>query len=118
MLVNTLGPIKELIEKDIEKTNVDIELFQRENIKKILTDILLVWIGKNSDAEYVHGMIEIASLIFLVLHEESLSNTSSSNEEILSSYSIMIIIEMRNLYASLMILHFLKQIHIQFFLGL
>ena len=79
-------PIIDQIEKDIERTNAEHEFFQKEDTKDILKDVLLVWAENNLDTEYVQGMNEIAALILLVLYQESLPNSTTSNEKIISSY--------------------------------
>jgi len=83
-----LSAIKDQIIKDVDRTNQEFEFFQKDEIKNELTDVLILWAGKNSETQYKQGMNEIAALILLVFNEESLQNPypDASDTELLNSY--------------------------------
>lgn len=49
-----------------------MDFFKQEKNRKMLTDILIVWAGKNADTQYRQGMHEIAALLLFVISTESL----------------------------------------------
>lgn len=83
-----LGAIKDQIANDVERTNAEIEFFKQEKVKADLTDVLIVWAGKNSDTQYRQGMNEIAALILLVITNDSLPNPyqNATDSDLLESY--------------------------------
>ncbi len=58
----------------MERTNQDMPLFRRDDIKSLLTEILIVWAGKNPDTQYKQGMNELAALVLLALSQEQQTN--------------------------------------------
>ncbi len=48
--------------------------FQAEENKSALTDVLILWAGKNPETQYRQGMNELAALVLLVFSQESLRN--------------------------------------------
>eukprot|EP00831_Metopus_contortus_P079987 TRINITY_DN8072_c0_g2_i3.p1 TRINITY_DN8072_c0_g2~~TRINITY_DN8072_c0_g2_i3.p1 ORF type:complete len:467 (+),score=100.00 TRINITY_DN8072_c0_g2_i3:90-1403(+) len=82
-----LGAIKDQIQKDVDRTNQEIPFFQKEESKALLTDILILWAGKNNDTQYKQGMNEICALIYQVFYEEMLENRypDATDKELLES---------------------------------
>ena len=83
--------IKDQIHKDVERTNPEMEFFQKEENKADLTNILILWAGKNSDTQYKQGMNEIAALVLLVFANESIINPypRATDKELLESYGLL-----------------------------
>jgi hypothetical protein len=64
-----------------------MKFFKQEINRTMLTDVLIVWAGKNSDTQYRQGMNEIAALLLLVISNESLPRlySNATDEELLQS---------------------------------
>jgi len=76
-----------------------MKFFKQEKNRNILTDVLIVWAGKNNDTQYRQGMNEIAALLLLVISNESLPRLypNTTDEELLKSYLFLIPIVMKSL---------------------
>ena len=64
------GPIedtdlKNLINKDLDRTHQEIDLFLQNKIKNILANVLYIWSKENSTVSYRQGMNELLAIIFI-----------------------------------------------------
>ena len=64
------GPIedtdlKSLINKDLDRTHQEIDLFLQNKIKNILANVLYIWSKENSTVSYRQGMNELLAIIFI-----------------------------------------------------
>lgn len=48
--------------------------FQNAEIKSTLTELLILWSGKNGDTQYHQGMNEIAALVIMIFSQEKVAN--------------------------------------------
>ena len=67
------GPIedtdlKNLINKDLDRTHQEIDLFLQNKIKNILANVLYIWSKENSTVSYRQGMNELLAIIFIVFY--------------------------------------------------
>ena len=64
-----------------------MEYFTKEETKKELTEVLILWAGKNSETQYKQGMNEIAALVLLAFAEEQITNPypKATDQELLES---------------------------------
>ena len=60
--------IKELINKDLDRTYQEIDLFLQNKIKNILANILYIWAKENQEISYRQGMHELLAIIFIVFY--------------------------------------------------
>ena len=83
-----LGNIKDQIKKDVERTYQEQEFFKKEEVKGTLTELLVLWAGKNPETQYKQGMNEIAALILQTFTEAQVSNpyAEASVDDIAESY--------------------------------
>ena len=67
------GPIedtdlKNLINKDLDRTHQEIDLFLQNKIKNILANVLYIWSKENSTVSYRQGMNELLAVIFIAFY--------------------------------------------------
>ena len=60
--------LKNLINKDLDRTHQEIDLFLQNKIKNILANVLYIWAKENSDVSYRQGMNELLAIIFIVFY--------------------------------------------------
>jgi TBC1 domain family protein 5 len=60
--------LKSLINKDLDRTHQEIDLFLQNKIKNILANVLYIWSKENSDVSYRQGMNELLAIIFIVFY--------------------------------------------------
>jgi hypothetical protein len=60
--------LKELINKDLDRTHQDIDLFLQNKIKNILANVLYIWSKENQKVSYRQGMNELLSIFYLVFY--------------------------------------------------
>ena len=60
--------LKSLINKDLDRTHQDIDLFLQNKIKNILANVLYIWSKENKDISYRQGMNELLAILFLVFY--------------------------------------------------
>ena len=67
--------LKSLINKDLERTHQEIDLFLQNKIRNILANVLYIWSKENSDVSYRQGMNELLAIIYLVFYPYYFSST-------------------------------------------
>ena len=60
--------IKELINKDLDRTYQEIDLFLQNKVRNILANILYIWAKENPEISYRQGMHELLAIIFIVFY--------------------------------------------------
>ena len=60
--------LKELINKDLDRTHQEIDLFLQNKIKNILANVLYIWSKENSKVSYRQGMNELLAIIFIAFY--------------------------------------------------
>ena len=60
--------LKALINKDLERTHQELEIFVQNKIKNILANVLYIWSKENSVVSYRQGMNELLAIIFIVFY--------------------------------------------------
>ena len=60
--------LKSLINKDLDRTNQEIDLFLQNKIRNILANVLYIWAKENPDVSYRQGMNELLAILFLVFY--------------------------------------------------
>ena len=60
--------LKSLINKDLERTHQDIDLFLKNKVKNILANVLYIWSKENQDVSYRQGMNELLAIFYLVFY--------------------------------------------------
>ena len=60
--------IKELINKDLDRTYQEIDLFLQNKVRNILANILYIWAKENQEISYRQGMHELLAIIFIVFY--------------------------------------------------
>ena len=60
--------LKELINKDLDRTHQEIDLFLQNKIKNILANVLYIWSKENSTVSYRQGMNELLAIIFIAFY--------------------------------------------------
>ncbi|SOV19946.1 GTPase-activating protein, putative [Plasmodium sp. gorilla clade G2] len=73
--------LKEEIKQDILRTYSEKKIFQNEEIREILNNILFIWAKKNPDISYKQGMNEILAIFFIVNYREHLHNNNDFYED-------------------------------------
>ena len=58
--------LKIIINKDLDRTRQEIDLFLQSKIKNILANVLYIWSKENPSISYRQGMHELLAIIFLV----------------------------------------------------
>ena len=60
--------LKSLINKDLDRTHQDIDLFLQNKIRNILANVLYIWSKENKDISYRQGMNELLAILFLIFY--------------------------------------------------
>ena len=60
--------LKNLINKDLDRTHQEMDLFLQNKIKNILANVLYIWSKENSQVSYRQGMNELLAIIFIVFY--------------------------------------------------
>nr|XP_048310885.1 TBC1 domain family member 5 isoform X2 [Myodes glareolus] len=60
--------LRSMIEQDVKRTFPEMQFFQQENVRKILTDVLFCYARENEQLLYKQGMHELLAPIIFVLH--------------------------------------------------
>ena len=60
--------LKGIINKDLDRTRQEIDLFYQSKIKNILANVLYIWSKENPEISYRQGMHELLAIIFLVFY--------------------------------------------------
>ena len=60
--------LKSLINKDLDRTHQEIDLFLQNKIKNILANVLYIWSKENQDVSYRQGMNELLAILYLVFY--------------------------------------------------
>ncbi|NWR57119.1 TBCD5 protein, partial [Bucorvus abyssinicus] len=60
--------LRAMIEQDVTRTFPEMEYFQQENVRKILTDVLFCYARENEQLLYKQGMHELLAPIVFILH--------------------------------------------------
>ncbi|NXA19722.1 TBCD5 protein, partial [Ibidorhyncha struthersii] len=60
--------LRAMIEQDVTRTFPEMQYFQRENVRKILTDVLFCYARENEQLLYKQGMHELLAPIVFILH--------------------------------------------------
>ncbi|XP_027638589.1 TBC1 domain family member 5 isoform X2 [Falco peregrinus] len=60
--------LRAMIEQDVTRTFPEMQYFQQENVRKILTDVLFCYARENEQLLYKQGMHELLAPIIFILH--------------------------------------------------
>ncbi|XP_038615854.1 TBC1 domain family member 5 isoform X2 [Tachyglossus aculeatus] len=60
--------LRAMIEQDVKRTFPEMQYFQEENVRKILTDVLFCYARENEQLLYKQGMHELLAPIVFILH--------------------------------------------------
>ncbi|XP_068944549.1 TBC1 domain family member 5 isoform X2 [Petaurus breviceps papuanus] len=60
--------LRAMIEQDVKRTFPEMQYFQQENVRKILTDVLFCYARENEQLLYKQGMHELLAPIVFILH--------------------------------------------------
>ena len=60
--------LKSLINKDLDRTHQEIDLFLQNKIKNNLANVLYIWSKENQNISYRQGMNELLAILFLVFY--------------------------------------------------
>ena len=60
--------LKDLINKDLDRTHQEMELFLQNKIKNLLANVLYIWSKENSIVSYRQGMNELLAIIFIAFY--------------------------------------------------
>lgn len=60
--------LRTMIEQDVRRTFPEMQFFQQENVRKILTDVLFCYARENEQLLYKQGMHELLAPIVFTLH--------------------------------------------------
>ncbi|XP_019484554.1 PREDICTED: TBC1 domain family member 5 isoform X1 [Hipposideros armiger] len=60
--------LRSMIEQDVKRTFPEMQFFQEENVRKILTDVLFCYARENEQLLYKQGMHELLAPIVFILH--------------------------------------------------
>ncbi|NXB51949.1 TBCD5 protein, partial [Leucopsar rothschildi] len=72
--------LRAMIEQDVMRTFPEMQYFQQENVRKILTDVLFCYARENEQLLYKQGMHELLAPIVFILHcdHQAFSHASES----------------------------------------
>ena len=79
--------LKNLINKDLDRTHQEMEIFLQNKIKNILANVLYIWSKENPIVSYRQGMNELLAIIFIVFYPFYFTCTrkpKTTKEDILS----------------------------------
>ena len=60
--------LKGLINKDLDRTHQEIDLFLQSKVKNILANVLYIWAKENQNISYRQGMNDLLAIFFLVFY--------------------------------------------------
>ncbi|XP_040585117.1 TBC1 domain family member 5 isoform X2 [Mesocricetus auratus] len=60
--------LRSMIEQDVKRTFPEMQFFQQENVRKILTDVLFCYARENEQLLYKQGMHELLAPLIFTLH--------------------------------------------------
>lgn len=60
--------LRSMIEQDVKRTFPEMQFFQQESVRKILTDVLFCYARENEQLLYKQGMHELLAPIVFTLH--------------------------------------------------
>ncbi|KAI5944903.1 TBC1 domain family member 5 [Manis javanica] len=60
--------LRSMIEQDVKRTFPEMQFFQQENVRKILTDVLFCYARENEQLLYKQGMHELLAPIVFIVH--------------------------------------------------
>ncbi|XP_063778248.1 TBC1 domain family member 5 isoform X1 [Pseudophryne corroboree] len=60
--------LRAMVEQDVKRTFPEMQFFQQENVRKILTDVLFCYARENEHLLYKQGMHELLAPIVFILH--------------------------------------------------
>ncbi|KAM8966450.1 TBC1 domain family member 5 [Pelodytes ibericus] len=60
--------LRAMVEQDVKRTFPEMQFFQQENVRKLLTDILFCYARENEHLLYKQGMHELLAPIVFILH--------------------------------------------------
>ncbi|XP_058146753.1 TBC1 domain family member 5 [Dasypus novemcinctus] len=60
--------LRSMIEQDVKRTFPEMQFFQQENVRKILTDVLFCYARENEQLLYKQGMHELLAPVVFTLH--------------------------------------------------
>ncbi|XP_054547136.1 TBC1 domain family member 5 isoform X2 [Talpa occidentalis] len=60
--------LRSMIEQDVRRTFPEMQFFQQENVRKILTDVLFCYARENEQLLYKQGMHELLAPLIFILH--------------------------------------------------
>ena len=79
--------VKKILDVDLIRTYPDKPLFQRDYIKQIIINTLLIWSEENSDVSYKQGMNEITAIIIYSIYPYYfIDNDMKSDNEKIKEY--------------------------------
>ena len=79
--------LKNTINKDLDRTHQNKDLFLQNKVKNILANVLYIWSKENKDISYRQGMNELLAIIFLSIYPYyfvSISKPKSTKNDILN----------------------------------
>ena len=62
--------MKHLIRKDVDRTMQELELFNHEEIKLRMCDLLYIWAKENPEYLYQQGMNDVLAVVMVCLISE------------------------------------------------
>lgn len=60
--------LRAMVEQDVKRTFPEMQFFQQENVRKILTDVLFCYARENEHLLYKQGMHELLAPLLFILH--------------------------------------------------
>jgi TBC1 domain family member 5 len=72
--------LKILIKKDIDRTLQEKSLFQKEEVKEMMVNILFIWSKSHPEISYRQGMNELLAVMVIVAYAEKCYEVSIENE--------------------------------------
>ena len=68
--------LRDIIQKDIDRTMQDVDFFTSEHVKGQMFDILYLWAKDNNEFGYRQGMNEILAMVVHAIFEEVVDDSS------------------------------------------
>lgn len=62
--------LKQVIKNDIDRTFQEMALFQKEEVKELMVNVLFTWAKLNPAISYRQGMNELLAVLFIVAYAE------------------------------------------------
>ncbi|NWZ37721.1 TBCD5 protein, partial [Brachypodius atriceps] len=85
--------LRAMIEQDVTRTFPEMQYFQQENVRKILTDVLFCYARENEQLLYKQGMHELLAPIVFILHcdHQAFSHASEAAQPRQALHSIFLL---------------------------